>query len=60
MIGDHVVLAAYASGRSNVLLLGKVELSIGHPAVTFIAGDEPSLIGLGVVLNVVDDVADRG
>ena len=59
MIGDHVVLAAYASGRSDVLLLGKVELGVSHAAVAFIAGNEPPSIRFGVVLHVVDDLTDR-
>lgn len=58
MVGDHIVRTAHPAGSGGVGLLVQQELRIGHAAVTLVAGDEPTVVGLVWIFYIVDDVAD--
>ena len=59
MVGDHVVRTAHPAGAGGVGLLVQQELRVGHAAVTLVAGNEPTVVGLFWIFYIVDDVADR-
>ncbi len=59
VVGDHIVRTAHPAGAGGVGLLVQQELRIGHAAVTLVAGDEPTVVGLFWIFYIVDDVADR-
>ena len=58
MIGNHIVRSPHPPGGRNVLALCQQKLGIGHPAVTFIAGNQFAVVCLLWVCYIVDDVAD--
>ena len=59
MIGNHIVFSPHPPGGRDVLALCQQKLSIGHPAVTFIAGNPFAVVCLLWVCYIIDDVADR-
>ena len=46
VVGNHVILAAHPAGAGDVGLLVQQELSIGHAAITLVAGDKPAAVSL--------------
>ena len=58
MVGDYIICAPDPSGDSDILALGQHKLGVGHTAITLIAGDEPTVVGLLRVGHIVDDLAD--
>ena len=58
-VGNHIVPSAPSAGLGKILPLGKSKLRIGNPAVALIAADEPAVVGLCGIFNIVYDVTDR-
>ena len=58
MIGNHIILAPYPAGGSDILPFIEKELRIRNPTVTLIAGNEPAIVCFLRILNIVYDVAD--
>ena len=44
MIGNHIILAPYPAGGSDILPFIEKELRIRNPTVTLIAGNEPAIV----------------
>lgn len=59
LIGQHVIRSPMSAGLGGVLPLCKKELGVGDAAVALIAADEPAVVGLCRIFNIVYDVADR-
>ncbi|MPN56037.1 hypothetical protein SDC9_203723 [bioreactor metagenome] len=58
MISDHIIRAARPAGEHTVLPFEKKEFGVGCPAVTFIAGDEPTVIRFLRIFRVIKNIAD--
>ena len=58
MVGDHIICTAHASGGGNILPLCQQKLCISSPAVTSIAGNQFSVVGLLGICHIINDVAD--
>ena len=59
LIGQHIVRPPLPAGLGEVLPLCEKKLSIGNPAVTLVACDEPAAVCLFRVFHIANDVADR-
>ena len=58
MVGNYFICASHPTGISDVLLLGKEEFTIGNPAVTLPAGDQPPIVSLFRIFNIIDDCSN--
>ena len=60
MVGDHIVRAPPPAGPGEVLLLAEQKLRVRDRAVAAMGRNEPALVGLVRVLNIVQNIADGG
>ena len=58
MVGDHVVRPPPPAGSGEVLLLAEQKFRVRNGAVAAMGRNEPALVGLVRVLNIVQNIAD--
>ena len=58
MVGDHIICTAHSSGGGNILPLCQQKLCISSAAVTSIAGNQFSVVGLLGICHIVNNIAD--
>lgn len=58
MVSDYIIRPAHPPGGGDILPLRQQKLCIGGPAVTAIAGNQFSVVGLLRICHIINDVAD--
>ena len=58
VVGNHIIRASHPASISDVLLLGKEKFTVGNPAVTLPAGNQPPVVGLFWIFHIVDNCGD--